>query len=116
MQSSKYNQGDIFVAKSPFSDFEGNKTRPVLIISPSDYNNSFEDVVILSITTQYKDSKSSVLINNTNLIEEKLRLDSTIRIDKPYSILKNLLEHKITSLNNNTLIKVKEKIKKFYEL
>lgn len=116
MQSSNFNIGAIFVAKNPYSDLDSGKTRPVVIISPNDYNNSFEDVVVLSITTQEKDQRFSQNISNRDLIDEKLRQDSYIRIDKPISISKRILEYKITSLKPETILKIKAKIKDFYVL
>ncbi len=116
MQSLIYNFGDIFVAKNPYSDLVSSKTRPVIIISPNKYNNLYQDVVVLSITTQDKDLNISQLISNNDLVDKKLKQISFIRVDKPNSISKQILEYKITSLKPEILIKLKQKIKEFYNL
>lgn len=116
MKYSKFEQGDIFIAKNPFSNLQEEKVRPAIVVSPNYYNNLFDDIVILGITSKDKDEKFSIKITNSDLKEEKLRVDSNIRVDKPLSISKDILEHKITSLKPETLRKLKEKIKEFYQL
>ena len=116
MKSLKYSAGDIFIAKSPYSDFGTLKTRPIVVLSPNKYNSLFEDVVILSITTKEKSIDLVFEINNDDLLENKLKNISYIRLDKPASIDKKHLEHKITSLTNSAFANLKSKIKEFYEL
>lgn len=116
MPSSICKTGDIFIAKNPYSNLDSGKIRPVLIISPDYYNNLFEDVIIVSITSKEKDPNFSVEVTNKDLIEEKLKANSFVRVDKPISISKEILEYKVTSLKSETLDKVKNKIKDFYQL
>ncbi len=116
MQSLNYDVGGIFVAKNPCSDLSALKTRPVVIISPNNYNNLFEDVVLLGITTKEKDSNISLKITNSELLDASLKQNSYIRVDKPLQLSKEMLQYKITSLTPEALINLKQKIKEFYEL
>jgi len=62
------SQGDILLLPFPFSDLSGKKVIPVLVISGKNYNNSSEDIVICSITSQIKLTDYSIIIDNKDLM------------------------------------------------
>jgi mRNA-degrading endonuclease toxin of MazEF toxin-antitoxin module len=103
MNYSKYNCGDIVVVQNPYSDLIGSKTRPVIVISPNWYNDKFNDVIVLKITSKENNLLISYKITNKEIIESKLQKDSYIRIDKPTSIDKTLINYKITELKKDTI-------------
>ena len=49
--SITYNQGDVVLVRFPFTNQEGDKQRPALVISANWYNNDRQDVILAAITT-----------------------------------------------------------------
>ena len=54
------NQCDIYLMKFPFSDLSNQKIRPVLIISNDIYNNKFNDVVVVPLTSNLIENNYSI--------------------------------------------------------
>lgn len=46
-----YEPGDVILVPFPFTDFATLKRRPALIISNKHYNNTFNDIIIVTITS-----------------------------------------------------------------
>jgi len=103
-----YKQGEILIVPFPFSDLSGIKRRPVLILS----KNS-KDLIICGITSNLKDKKHSVLIDNSNLSEGKIPKQSLIKVNKLFTIEESIIEKKVAKLNKETFEDVK---KEFYSL
>jgi len=81
-----YKQGEIVVVPFPFSDLSSIKQRPVLILSKNADNEKAEDVITCVITSNIKDSKYSILIENKNLIDGEIPKSSRIKVDKLFII------------------------------
>ena len=101
-------KGDILVIEFPYSDLKDTKRRPVLILS----KNS-KDLIICGITSNLKDKKHSVLIDNSNLSEGKIPKQSLIKVNKLFTIEESIIEKKVAKLNKETFEDVK---KEFYSL
>ncbi len=102
-----YRQGEIVVVPFPFSDLSSIKQRPVLILSKDIDNGTAEDVITCGITSNVKDSKYSILIENKNLIEGNIPRTSRIKVDKLFTISQNIIKKKIGRINEDTFEKVK---------
>jgi mRNA interferase MazF len=85
----KVKQRDIILIKFPFSDYEGYKVRPAIVISNNNYNISYDDVIVCAITTNILPSDFKVILENPDIESGSLPRESAIRIDKPYSISKS---------------------------
>lgn len=106
-----YNQGEIVIIPFPFSDLSSIKQRPVLILS-KDVNNSIsEDIITCGITSRLKDVKYSVLIDNNNLDSGKIPIKSRIKVDKLFTVKKDIIKNKIAKINQSTFNKVKEEFR-----
>jgi len=108
-----FEQGDILIVPFPFSDLSSIRYRPVLVLSNNSDNIFSDDIIICGITSNLKDTKHSVLIDNSSLKEGNIPITSRIKIDKLFTIEKNLIKKKIGKLNNKTIEQVK---KEFYNL
>lgn len=53
--STIYNQGDVVLVPFPFTNQQGDKKRPALVISANWYNNKYPDVILISITSVIPD-------------------------------------------------------------
>lgn len=103
-----YEQGDIVIVPFPFSDLSSIKKRPVLILSKTQENNIFDDIITCGITSHLKRTKYSVLINNDNLEQGNIPKESSIKVDKLFTLNKNIIEKKVAKINPSTLKIVKK--------
>lgn len=102
-----YKQGDILIIPIPFSDLTSNKKRPVLVVSNSEYNNKTEDLIVMAITSNLESKDYTILFTNEDLTEGSLKLTSCIRVDKIYTLSKNIVVKKFGLVNANILEKVR---------
>ena len=105
-----FQQKEIVLLPYPFSDQEGVKVRPAIIISNNNFNKKSEDSIMLPLTSVIKEVPYSVLINQEDLNSGKLLKPSRIRIDKIFTIRQDLVRMKIGVINNKTFEKVKSEI------
>jgi mRNA interferase MazF len=108
-----YEQGEIVVVPFPFSDLSNVKQRPVLILSKSMDNKKFDDLITCGITSNLKFVPHSVLIDNNDLETGKIPAKSVIKVDKLFTLNKNVIRKKIAKLNENVFLEVK---KEFFNL
>jgi mRNA interferase MazF len=85
----KVNQRDIVLIEFPFSDLSGAKVRPALVISNQGYNTKSPDTVVLALTSNLSASDYKIFVSNRDLESGQLPVDSTIRVDKPFSVLQS---------------------------
>lgn len=103
-----YEQGDIVKVPFPFSDLSSIRKRPVLIISKNEDNKVVDDLITCGITSNLKNTKYSVEIDNEDLEKGKIPVKSRIKIDKLFTVKKSIIEKKIAKINQETLEKVIE--------
>jgi len=96
---------------SPFSDLSSIKNRPVLIISRS--NNS-EDIITCGLTSNLKDNKSSVLIDNSNLENGRIPKKSLIKVDKIFTLNKSIIKKKVGRINQEKFNEVKRVLESLF--
>ncbi|MEX8549095.1 MAG: type II toxin-antitoxin system PemK/MazF family toxin [Mucilaginibacter sp.] len=64
----QFKQGDIVLLPFPFTDQQGSKVRPGIVVSNSLVNQISKDVIIIQLTTQnIKDRTLAVEINNNHV-------------------------------------------------
>lgn len=107
-----YEQGEIIIVPFPFSNLRSIKQRPVLILSKSFDIKESNDIITCGITSNLKDANHSVLIENENFIYGSIPKKSRIKVDKLFTLNKNLIKKKVARLNKETFEKVKEEFKK----
>jgi len=104
---TRFEQGDILILPFPFSDLSSVKQRPVLVLSNSEYNRKTEDLVTCGITSNLKDARYSVPIDNEDLEEGKIPTKSRIKIDKIFTIERSLVRKKVARVDKRTFEKVR---------
>ncbi len=102
-----FNQGDILIIPFPFSDLSRIMQRPVLVLSNQTYNKTSEEIVTCGITSNLKDSKYSVLIDNKDMLEGKIPVKSRIKVDKLFTLQKSIIKKKIGRVNKEIFDMVK---------
>jgi len=94
--------GDICVLPFPFNDLSGKKKRPALALSKPD---EYGDVRFAFITARNSNSLLTVKLGYDDYAEGYIPLprDGYIRLDKQYSLHKDIVIKKKTRLNPSTL-------------
>lgn len=116
----QYNQGDIVLLPFPFTDQQGFKVRPGIVVSNSSVNNSSKDVIIVQLTTQNPANRSlTIEINNRHLtIPFKApHNEQYVYCKKVLVVDSNLIIKKITSIQDVSKMEaILEKIKSVFDV
>lgn len=113
---SSFEQGEVVVVDLLFSNLEGSKIRPVLVISSTEYNKYEADVVVLKITSQQKQTPFTVSLTNKALVRGELKVESSIKTDFPLAIEKSKIIRRIGMVEPATIMKVKENLRRVFDL
>ena len=98
-----FSKGDILIVPFPFSNLYSVKKRPVVVLSEVG-----EDIIVCAITSNLRENKYSVLIDNSCLSEGKLPTKSLIKIGKLFTINKKIVIKKVGILNKNYFKKIRK--------
>ncbi len=89
------SQCDLVIVTCPYSDFAESKVRPAIVVSTAKINSSTNDCIVVPITSVLKDVPFSLNMTSSDISKGKLLFDSRVRIDKIYSVNKNLVRKKV---------------------
>jgi len=103
-----YKQGDIVVVPFPFTNLSAIKQRPVLVLSKNSDIEKYDDVITCGLTSNLKDSAHSVLINNNNLVEGEIPVKSRVKVDKLFTLDKEIIKKKVARLDKESFDKVRK--------
>ena len=109
-----FQQKELVLLPYPFTNQGGSKVRPAIIVSNDNFNKRCEDCVMIPLTTIIKDEPFSLIITQDNLESGKLLKQSRIRIDKIFTIKKDIIIMKIGKVNDKTLEKIRSEINKVF--
>src|SRR3989338_1864062 len=104
------NQKEVVLLPYPFSNFEGMKVRPALVVSNESFNKKSADCIMVPLTTVIKGEPYSIIIDNSDMDSGELVKQSRIRADKIFCVEKNLVTMKIGIIKDKTFDKVKAEI------
>ena len=115
-----YKQGDVVLLPFPFTNQQGSKVRPGIVVSNSLVNQTSTDVIIVQLTTQnIKDRALAVEINNQHLTVPFKAPHSTqfVYCKKVLVIEQELILKKIASVNDyQKLSEILTTIKSVFDL
>ena len=97
-----HNQGEVLLAWLVFSDGQGAKRRPVLVVH--DFGD--DDLLVVPITSQ-----RARVVTDLILLDWKsagLKLPSTVRVEKLATLEKTCVARKLGVLPSAELVRVKE--------
>ncbi len=103
-------QRDLVLISYPFSDFSGEKVRPAIVISNDRNNKSAEDVIVVPLTTNIRIKDYSFLLKQEDLESGKLIKDSRVKVDKIFSVKKDLIRMIIGRVKKEILDKISENL------
>jgi mRNA interferase MazF len=101
-------QRDIVLLSFLFSDLKSSKVRPALVLSNNKYNSKFDDFIAVPLTTNLKSRGYSVLLSNKDLESGKLIVESSIKVDRIFSVNKDLDPYDIGKINTDVHNKIKK--------
>jgi mRNA interferase MazF len=96
----------------PYSDLSKIKKRPVLVLSNDEFNDKHEDILVCVITSTLYEDEYSVPIMNEQLEYGFLPEPSLIKTHRLFTIHKNRIIKKFSSVNNEVFSLVIDKIVK----
>ncbi|MBI5872464.1 type II toxin-antitoxin system PemK/MazF family toxin [archaeon] len=108
------SQKEVVLLPFPFSNFEGMKVRPAIVVSNESFNKKSADCLMVPLTTVIKDEPYSVIIDNHDMDSGELAKQSRVRADKIFSVEKRLVTMKIGTINDKTFEKIKAEILKMF--
>ncbi len=108
------NQKELVLLPFPFSNQEGSKVCPALVVSNDSFNKKGDDCIMVPLTTVIKEEPYSVIINQRDLHSGKLLKPSRVRTDKIFNVEKDLIIMKIGVVNNPTFKKIKIEIVRMF--
>lgn len=110
-----YKQGDLILVPFPFTDLTGEKVRPALVISNKEIGNDITLCFVSSVVPK-KILDSEVLIKEggKNFKNSGLKVNSLIKVTKIATLERNVVLGKLGNLDNESLLKVKIIIGKYF--
>ena len=103
--------GDVVLVNFPFSDLSSTKKRPALVIGLADFGN----VILCQITSQSYGSGGAVQIQET-APGTVFRTASYARPDKLFTADPSLITAKLGVINSTSHQKVKQALKRIFEM
>jgi len=100
-----YSRGEIVLIPVPFSDLTAIKKRPVLVISNDIYNNRYQDMIVVAITSNL--AQQGIPIASNDMIFGQLPKPSVIRSDKIYTLNQNIVSKSIGRISDKAVDIVK---------
>jgi len=109
------NQREIILVPFPFSDLNGKKVRPALILSKNKFNTENEDVLICAITSNITPSPYTFLIDQTHLEKGNLHEKSAVKVENIAKIHKSLIIKRFAQINEKTFSEILKKLRNVFE-
>ncbi|SFF27070.1 type II toxin-antitoxin system PemK/MazF family toxin [Thermoflexibacter ruber] len=103
-----YRFGDMVLIAFPYSNNEGNKKRPALVLLDA----GDDDVLLARVTSQYTNTNFDVEINEWQ--QAGLLVPSYVRLHKLATLEKVLIDRRLGYLSSNDLSKVASKLNEIF--
>ena len=102
MPAPTHAQGEVLLAWLIFSDGQGQKRRPVLVV----HDAGDDDLLVLPITSQPARVNADLVLSDWR--GAGLKLPSTVRVEKLATIAKSGVARKLGALPPNELARVRQ--------
>lgn len=106
---ASFNQGDVLLAFLVFSDGQGSKRRPVLVLH--DFGDA--DLLVVPITSHPVRSESDVMLVQWE--DAGLKLPSTVRTEKLSTIAKSCIARTLGTLPTADLARVRQTLESVFQ-
>lgn len=102
--------GAVVVIRFPFSNLQGSKLRPALVIAQAEFDN----LVLCQITSKSYSSKAALPLVKTNFSEGGLPQESYIRPNKIFTADTSIIKSTIGHLDLATISLVLERVRALF--
>jgi mRNA interferase MazF len=102
----KFVKGDIVVIPFPFSDLSGSKKRPALVLA----DLQGDDIILCQITSRNTMDRYAIPLEDKDYKINRLNVESNIRPNRIFTADKNIIINKVSSINEDALKSVIQKI------
>ncbi len=108
-------QGSLVLVDFSYSNLKETKFRPALVISNDEYNESSMDVVVLRVTSRYREEKWEVEILRKDLAEGTLDIEpSYVKVDSIFTVEKRIIRKLVARLKDEKIEEIKEQFFEIY--
>ncbi len=108
MALKPYSKGDvIWMDAVPYTDLLDFKDRPVFVVS----NIPGDDYIVCEITKEYRDMPGIIQINSYDFITGSLRIMSYVRVDKIFTLHRDLIQRSIGKLKPVKILEIINNLK-----
>lgn len=104
------SQKEIVIVPFPFTNQEGKKLRPAVVVSNNHINHTLDDCIVIPLTSNLKDEPYSVIIYDDDLSQGSLREISRAKVNVIGAVNKKLVKGRVGFINDITFSKIREEI------
>lgn len=98
--SGRFIAGEVVVVNFPFTNLEGSKSRPALVLGDSDYS---DDYILCEITSKNYDNRLAIELRQNDFNAGGLHLDCFIRPLVIFTLEKTLIKKSVGIVRNDIL-------------
>ena len=98
--SGRFVAGEVVVVNFPFTNLEGSKSRPALVMGDSDYA---DDYILCEITSKNYDSRVAIELREEDFESGGLRLNSFVRPLVIFTLEKALIKKSVGQVHKRIL-------------
>ena len=112
--TTRFKRGDIVLVPFPFTDLSSAKRRPALVVSPDEFNNHMQDLVVVALTSQITAEANTVTIEPRDCADGALPKTSIVKLTKVFTIHSTLVIKRICALRDVKLKAVLADLRQFF--
>jgi mRNA interferase MazF len=101
------DQGDIVLIPVPFTDLSSTRRRPVIVLSNDSYHKAGEDMIVVAMTSNPRVTPYTLGISSADLVHGKLNRPGTVRVDKVYTLARNMSVKTFGRVNDAVLERIR---------
>jgi len=113
------NKWDVVLVGYPFSSLLVAKVRPAVVISPDDYHQRGDDILVILVTSNItRRSPHDIIVATTHpeFRQTGLRKESAIRVSKIMTLEKSKVQHTLGKLGPTLIADVERELRDFLQL
>jgi mRNA interferase MazF len=103
-------QKQVVLVPFPFSDLQGAKFRPVIVMSNNTYNAKFRDFIAIPLTSNPNSRDHTIPITSKDMATGSLPLASLAKVDKIFSLEQSLVRRTFGQVRQDVFDNVRSEL------
>ena len=91
----------------PFTDLSSTRRRPVIVVSNASYHQETEDMVVVAMTSNPRQTQYSFVITDADLVAGSLNHPGTVRADKIFTLSRQIVVKIFGRVNTTVLDRIR---------